>query len=193
MTEPYRVIYADPPWSFKSWTDKGKNRAPDAMVRQKGLAERHYPTMTPTSLKSLLAEIDIPMAKDCALLMWTVPSNLEEALELGAAWGFKYKTKAFCWAKQNKVSPTWALGLGYWTRAQTEDCLLFTRGKPKRKSASVRELIVSPRREHSQKPDEAYERIEELLDGPYIELFARNRRPGWDSWGNQLPPESEAA
>jgi N6-adenosine-specific RNA methylase IME4 len=76
-------------------------------------------------------------------------------------------------------------GLGFWTRANPEMCLLATRGKPKRKSAGVKKLVIAPRREHSRKPDEVYDRIEALCDGPYLEMFARHSRPGWDNWGTQ--------
>lgn len=189
----YQVIYADPPWRFKSWSDEGKDRSPDAMVRQKGLAERHYATMDKASICGLLDELELPIARDATLLLWAVDCMLPEALEVMEAWGFQFKTVAFTWAKTNRTKPGYSVGLGYWTRGNPEMCLLGTRGSPKRKSAAVRQLIVSERREHSRKPDEAYERIETLLDGPYIELFARNRRPGWESRGNQLPPESEAA
>lgn len=78
------------------------------------------------------------------------------------------------------------MGTGYWTRANPEQCLLFTRGSPKRLSASIEKLIVSPRREHSRKPDEIYERIEKLVGGPYLELFSRQERAGWKTWGNQV-------
>ena len=81
-------------------------------------------------------------------------------------------------------------GLGFWTRSNPEPCLLATRGKPHRRAANVRKLIVSPRREHSRKPDEVYERIEALCDGPYLEMFARfsrpdGSRPGWELWGHE--------
>jgi len=178
----YGAILADPPWSFKSWSDNGKNRAPDAMVRQKGLAERHYNTM---GLKDIE---DLPVANyaadDCVLFLWTVDCMLPEALRVGASWGFKFKTVAFTWTKL-KINGGHHIGLGYWTRGNPEQCLLFTKGAPKRKSASVRQLIESPRREHSRKPDEQYERIETLVEGPYIELFGRQCWPGWDVWGDQ--------
>ena len=118
--------------------------------------------------------------------MWCVDPMLPEALEVIKAWGFKYKTVGFTWAKQNKNDLGMFTGLGYWTRANPEMCLLATKGKPKRISKSVKQLIVSQRQEHSRKPDEVYERIEQLLDGPYVELFARRERKGWDSWGNEL-------
>ena len=77
------------------------------------------------------------------------------------------------------------MGLGYWTRANTEACLLATRGHPKRLRADIRQLIVAPRREHSRKPEAIYERIERLVAGPRLELFARQSRPGWTAWGNE--------
>jgi N6-adenosine-specific RNA methylase IME4 len=76
--------------------------------------------------------------------------------------------------------------LGYWTRANSEVCLLATRGNPKRIDAGVRQGIIEPARQHSRKPDCVHQRIERLVAGPYLELFARQRRPGWTSWGNQL-------
>ncbi len=118
--------------------------------------------------------------------MWAVDPMLPEALEVIKAWGFKYKTVGFTWAKQNKNDLGMFTGLGYWTRANPEMCLLATKGKPKRISKSVRQLVIDKRQEHSRKPDVIYDRIEQLLDGPYVELFARRERTGWDSWGNQI-------
>jgi N6-adenosine-specific RNA methylase IME4 len=92
------------------------------------------------------------------------------------AWGFEYKTVGFYWAKEPL---TW-FGTGYWTRANPEQCLLATKGSPHRKNADVRKLIISPRRQHSRKPDEIYDYIERLCEGPYLELFARQTHPGWD-------------
>lgn len=125
-------------------------------------------------------------AKDCALFMWAVDCMLPEAIQIGTAWGFKFKTVAFTWAKSKMNGDGFHIGLGYWTRGNPEQCLLFTRGTPKRKSASIRQLIVSPRREHSRKPDEIAGQIEALVDGPYLEMFARTQRPGWDVWGNEV-------
>ena len=176
----YGAILADPPWAFRSWSDKGKNRAPDAMV---GLAERHYKTIDLKSVREL--DVRDLAARNCALFLWTVDCSLVDALEVGRAWGFKYKTVAFTWIKTGKNTP-FPMGLGYWSRGNPEQCLLFTRGKPKRQSASVRQLIIAPRREHSRKPDEARTRIEQMVPGPYLELFARQRTPGWDAHGDQL-------
>lgn len=178
----FGAILTDPPWSFRSWSDKGKNRAPDAMVRQKGLAERHYTTM---DLKEIAAlPVADSAAPDCVLFLWTVDFMLDRAIEIGTGWGFTFKTVAFTWTKLTQKGGH-HIGLGYWTRGNPEQCLLFTRGKPRRKSAAVRQLIEAPCREHSRKPDETYDRIEALVDGPYLELFARHRRPGWTAWGNQ--------
>lgn len=134
-------------------------------------------------------------AKDCALFMWIVGCHLTEAIELAASWGFAFKTDAFYWVKQRLIGadqadlftgdlPEPRMGFGYWTRKQVEPCWLFTRGKPSRISAGVRQVILEPRREHSRKPDCQYERIEALVDGPYLELFSRTPREGWDAWGN---------
>ena len=182
----WSTILADPPWQFRNWSDKGRNRCPDAMVRQNGLAERHYKTMTLGDIKALpVGEV---AAKDSVLILWVVDCMIPQALELGAAWGFKYKTTGFQWLKTNKDgSPS--MGLGYWGRGSTEQAFLFTKGLPRRLSAGVRKIIIAPRREHSRKPDEQYELIEALLPGPFLEIFARHRRPGWTSWGDTLPAD----
>ena len=122
---------------------------------------------------------------DSVLLMWVVDPLLDKAFKVIEAWGFKYKTVGFTWAKTNKKSLGFFTGLGYWTRGNPEMCLLATKGKPKRISKSVPQLVVEQRREHSRKPDIMYNHIENLLEGPYVELFARTQRSGWDSWGNQ--------
>lgn len=177
----YAVIYADPPWTFKVWSGKGDDRS----------ANQHYETM---SLKKICALPVADIAEDnCTLLMWACMPMLPEALQVIEAWGFKFKTAAFVWMKQNKNSPQLFTdandifaGMGYWTRSNCELCLLATRGKAKRTNADVKQAILSPLREHSRKPAQIYDRIERLVKGPYIELFARTRRPGWDAWGNQV-------
>lgn len=186
--QAYGVIYADCPWQFV--THSGTS------VPQRA-RDQHYQTMTYAQLAAL--PVYQLAAPDCALFMWGISSHLPEVLRLGEAWGFSYASKAFTWAKMNKNAvanfdkePTyphcnshWFMGLGYGTRRNTEDCWLFTRGNPKRMSGGVRELIVSPVREHSRKPDETYDRIESLYSGPRCELFARNQRNGWHCWGNE--------
>ena len=123
---------------------------------------------------------------NCVLLMWVVDPFLEQAFRVIDSWGFVYKTVGFTWAKTNQKSLGFSTGLGYWTRSNPEMCLLATKGKPKRVSKSVKQLVVSERREHSRKPDEIPYFIEQLLEGPYIELFARSTKEGWDSWGNEI-------
>jgi N6-adenosine-specific RNA methylase IME4 len=124
-------------------------------------------------------------ADDCALFLWAVDPLLDKAFELIRAWGFEYKTVGFYWVKQNSKSDSFFTGLGYWTRANPEQCLLATRGKPRRQEKDVRKLIVEPRREHSRKPEEVRERIGRLAAGPYLELFARETKPEWHCWADQ--------
>lgn len=182
----YRCILADPPWAFRTFS--GENMTPHRC------AEDHYRTMTLEELKAL--PVGDVAAPDCALFMWVVGSHLMESIELARAWGFTFKTDAFYWAKQRLVGADQIdlftndiaeprMGFGYWTRKQVEPCWLFTRGSPKRLSKGVRQLIIEPRREHSRKPDAQYERIEALVDGPRLELFARQQHLGWSVWGNQ--------
>ena len=170
----YGVIYADPPWSFKTFSNKGKDRSP----------EKHYPVLNLADIISLpVSNITKP---DAVLLMWVCDPLLRQAFEVIDAWGFTFKTVGFTWAKTNTKTLGFFTGLGYWTRGNPEMCLLATKGKPKRKSKSVKQLVVSERRRHSEKPL-LHESIEQLVDGPYIELFARKKtRPGWDYWGNEV-------
>jgi len=166
----YGVIYADPPWSFKTYSETNQNRA----------ATNHYPVMSLDDICYLdVGRICLP---DCVLLVWVTDPMLKDGLNVIDCWGFKYKTVAFTWVKLNQDS-TEFMGTGYWTRANPEMCLLATRGHPKRENKSVTQLTVAKRREHSRKPEIMYRKIERLVKGPYIELFARTQRAGWDSWG----------
>lgn len=186
-TGPFGAILCDPPWSFRTFA--GKSAVPT-------LASDPYATMSIASLKALpVASVAAP---DCALFMWIVGAHLIEALKVGAAWGFAYKTDAFIWTKPRGETPDLfvqqhSMGMGYWTRKEAEVCLLFTRGRPKRLDAGVRQIIEAPRREHSRKPDETHARIERLVAGPYLEMFARESRPGWAAWGNETTKFGVAA
>jgi len=168
----YKVILADPPWSFSNYSKKGESRN----------ANKHYDTMTLTDIKNL--PVQTISDDDCVLMMWTTGPLLDKAFDVITSWGFKYKTIGFTWIKENKKSHGLFMGGGYWTRSNAELCLLATKGSPKRINADVMQAIVSPRREHSRKPDEIHDRVERLVGGPYIELFARTPRQGWDTWGN---------
>lgn len=166
----YNIIYADPPWDYRGG---GKKRN----------VTRHYPTMKPAEIYSLPVQ-EIADA-DCILHLWATFPNLHIALEAIKQWGFTYKTVGFVWVKRNKCSDGWFWGGGNWTRSNAEICLIATKGKPKRESASVHQFCDAPRAEHSRKPDEIRERIVRLCgDLPRIELFARQHADGWDCWGN---------
>jgi N6-adenosine-specific RNA methylase IME4 len=210
----YGAILVDPPWRMKMYSAKGMGRSPDGerAIRPDGYyrngqrcnnPERHYATMSLDEIKAL--PVGDLAATDCVLFMWAIDPMLPQAFEVAAAWGFTYKTVAFYWAKERRVTSNrhklhedlnhkrFPIGTGYWTRSNPEQCLLFVCGQPKRLSAAVRKLIISPRREHSRKPNDCAAGIEKLVAGPYLELFSRESRPGWDCWGNQAGHFAEAA
>lgn len=170
----YNIIYADPPWSYKDKCHSGKRGA-----------EYKYPTMSISDICNLPVK-DITR-KDSALFLWVTNPFLPFGSEIMEAWGFDYKTVAFFWIKKNKKSGTNFWGMGNWTRANPEVCLLGIKGKPKRLLASVHSVIESPIEIHSKKPGETRDRIIQLLgDIPRIELFAREKTQGWDAWGNEV-------
>lgn len=171
----YQIIYADPPWKYKVYSKKGQGRS----------AENYYPTMNIEDICKL------PVKKiadeNSVLFMWMTFPTLKEGLKVIEEWGFKYKTVAFVWIKRNKKTPSLFWGMGFWTRANAEICILATRGNPKRISAKVHQVIISPIEEHSKKPDEVRKRIVQLIGNlNKIELFARQKIEGWDSWGNEV-------
>lgn len=173
----FAAVYADPPWAFKTFS------GPKVPSRN---AAQPYATMTMADIAALpVADI---AARDSVLFLWVTWPTLPQGLKLIEAWGYVYKTCGFAWIKGGVVEGEFRtrMGLGYWTRANSEVCLIGTRGKPKRLHADVRQVVAEPPREHSRKPDCIRDRIERLVAGPYIELFARQRRPGWDSWGAEV-------
>ena len=177
----FRCILADPPWTYRAFSTAGLGRAP----------QRHYATMTTAEIAALrVREIALPK---CWLFLWTSGPHLFKAIEIMRAWGFEYSSIAFTWAKLKKSAPpriwdarSFWQGLGHTTRKNTELCLLGRRGKPGRLSREVFELIIAPRREHSRKPDQQYQRIETYCAGPRVELFSRVAWPGWTAWGNEV-------
>jgi N6-adenosine-specific RNA methylase IME4 len=180
----YNIIYADPPWVFKTYSEKGK---------EKKSAENHYRCLAYADIRNL--PVENLAEKDCCLFLWVTSPMLREGLACMEAWGFSYKTIAFNWFKKNKIADSWFWGLGYWTRQNTELCLLGTRGKPTRISKGVHQVIdyidtetIATKLEgHSKKPDIVRNRIVELCgDIPRIELFARQTYPGWDALGDEI-------
>ena len=169
----YGAIIADPPWRFSNYSAKGEAKNPVA----------HYGCLSLEQLRAL--PVNHLAAPDCALFMWATAPMLPEALQLLAAWGFEFKT-AGSWGKQSSTGAAWSFGTGYILRSAAEFYLVGTRGKPKVRSHSVRNFIAAPIREHSRKPDQLHDDVEALYAGPYAELFARARRPGWSSWGNDI-------
>lgn len=194
----YGLIYEDPAWRFQTYAPVKEG--------QKGRrdAERYYPTMTFEEMVAM--PVKRLAAKDCWLIMWTSWPHLPKALLLMKARGFTYSSSFVVWVKiQRSFSPTKAFienpkdfftNTGYTTRKNVEFALLGKRGSPKRMAKDVRELLVTPVREHSRKPDEVYDLIERFAAGPYLELNARTERIGWDAWGNDVqkfPPLSPIA
>lgn len=186
----YRVIAADPPWQFKS----------NSAAKPGRNAMRHYDCMSLDAINALpVADI---AADDAILFLWiTGPFMAIGAhLALMKAWGFKPSGMGFVWIKLNPKAASLfvlrsdlAMGGGFTTRKNAEFCLIGKRGKSVRQSASVHEVIIDPRRQHSRKPDEFYKRAEQYSSGPYLEMFARQQRAGWDAWGNQVDKFAGAA
>ena len=172
----YNIIYADPPWTFKTYSVKGKEHKS---------AECHYPCMNINDIYNL--PVQNLADNNCVLFLWVTFPLLQEGLETIKRWGFTYKTCAFNWIKRNKKTDSLFWGLGYWTRSNSEICLLATKGNPKRLSKSVHQVCEARIREHSRKPDEIRDKIVELCgDVSRIELFARQKTEGWDVWGNEV-------
>jgi len=176
----YSVILADCPWTFETYSGKGKGKS----------AEQHYNTMSLEQIKAMPVK---QLARaDCSLFMWVTWPLLQEGLDTMKAWGFEYKTCAFTWMKLNQKTKSLFMGMGMsCTRANSEVCLYATRGHPKRLDGGVPSAVLSKRREHSRKPDIIHNRIERLFPGPRIELFGRAQRDNWTVWGAQQDKFSE--
>jgi N6-adenosine-specific RNA methylase IME4 len=177
------VIYADVPLAYAVYSGEDKMRS----------AERHYDTMDVADLKALGPAIRALAAKDCALFFWGTWPNWDAAHAIIASWGFDYKTVGFTWVKTTKNAECITLhgkglhwGMGYYTRANPEQCMLATRGAPMRLANDVHQVVIAPVMEHSEKPEEVRRRIERLYAGPYLELFGRKPVPRWTVWGNEI-------
>lgn len=174
MKKKYSIIYADPAWSYRDKASAG----------QRG-ASFKYDVMSIDDIKALPVK-DIA-EDDCLLFLWVTFPMLQEGLDTIEAWWFKYKTMAFTWVKKNKKSDSWFWWMWNWTRSNPEVCLLWVRGKPKRMSAKVHSIIDTPIEGHSKKPSVTREKITELAGGgAKVELFARQKVEGWDSWWNEI-------
>lgn len=182
------AILADPPWRFRTYSERGEKRS----------ANRHYNVMSIEDIYALpVAEL---AASNSVLFLWGVWPHLKDVLTVIERWGFDFKTCAFDWMKADvstldmfQAPKDADMKMGYWTRSNSEFCLLATRGKPKRISADVRQGIIEPAREHSRKPDCIQSRIERLVKGPYLEIFARQRINGWTCVGKEIdrfPPRT---
>jgi N6-adenosine-specific RNA methylase IME4 len=172
----FGAIYADPPWPFATWSHVGVGRS----------YVEPYETMPHEDIYAL--PIEALAAEDCVLFLWIVQTQLPEAFEVVRRWGFDLTSVAFAWFKgEDEEALEVPIGCGYWTRAGFEQCWLATRGSPGRLYADVQQVIVEKRRDHSRKPISVHERIERLVAGPYLELFAREPHPGWWCWGNEIP------
>jgi N6-adenosine-specific RNA methylase IME4 len=177
----FKVIYGDPAWEFKVYSGRGKQRS----------ADRYYDTSSLDAIKALPIA---PLAdENCALFLWGVWPEMPGALEVIKAWGFEYTTVAFIWVKSTEKAEVIKLdgdglhwGMGYWTRANTEFCLLATKGAPLRLVQDIHQVVLAPVGEHSVKPEEVRARIERLLVGPYLEIFGRRAVPKWTVWSNEI-------
>lgn len=189
----FPVILADPPVPFETW-----GKRPGGIDSRAAAA--HYNVMTWDDLAGLGPLIQAVAAPDAVLFLWLCQPLLVETLRMAEAWGFQYKTKAFSWCKLVAGrGASFHVGMGYWTRANTEDVLLFTRGNPRRVRKDVYQLlatleaepheapaVLAPVARHSRKPAEVQDRIERLVSGPYLELFARRQRDNWRCLGNEI-------
>lgn len=194
----YRAIMADPPWHFRARTALQVENWDSRRD-----AEKHYSVMDLDAIKALPVR-DLAH-RDAHLFIWTTGPCLRQTFEVIEAWGFRYSAVAFTWIKlkrshnamQLRVLPIAEgdlhVGLGLTTRKNAEFCLLARRGSARRVAKNIREVILSPVREHSRKPDEAFNRTRLYCEGPYLELFSREHRAGWDSWGNEAGKFGEAA
>lgn len=179
----YQIIYADPPWQYQK---------PGRKSQRDGMAINHYSTMATDDICKLPIS---DLAEDTSILfMWATFRKMKEAFKVMEAWGFEYKTLGFSWIKlyPKKLTPAW--GNGFYTRQNCEVVLIGTKGSASQlvKRHNIHSVIISPRLGHSAKPDEVRKRIVDLVgDLSRIELFAREKSLGWDSWGNEIQNDIE--
>lgn len=173
----FRTMVLDPPWPYERTSGQG--------------VLRDYAPMTWDDLRAIGPLLHAVAAPNCAIFLWTCPPLLVETVDTVRAWGFRYITKGFCWVKTVRNGAIW-YGVGSYTASNTEDVWLLSNGAPERQARNVSQVVpttdgvLAPRGKHSQKPEAIQDRIERLCAGPYLEVFARRRRPGWTCVGNEL-------
>lgn len=182
----YNIIYADPPWQYANYNYEKTKKGNKA----KRGSRKEYPTMSIDDIKKIPVQ---DIADDnCVLFIWVTSAHLPYVFDIIKTWGFEYKTIGFNWVKKNKVSDSLFFGMGSYTRQNSEFCLIATKGKLERISKSVHQVIMTPIEEHSKKPDIIRDKIIELYgDLPRIEMFSRQRKEGWHSWGNEVENDIE--
>ena len=176
----YNIIYADPPWSIQTTSQVPSGRP----------GSRPYVAMRQIDI------FDLPVSEisdeDCVLFLWATAPLLPEAIFMMKCWGFEYKTVGFTWVKKNKKSDSWFWGMGWWTRSNPEYCLIGMKGSPKREAKNIHSVLDDRIMKHSKKPESVKDKIVALCgDKPRIELFAREKSIGWDSWGNEIESDIE--
>ncbi|WP_411838608.1 MT-A70 family methyltransferase [Paracoccus sp. ME4] len=176
----FDLIMADPPWRYEMRSEKGEAKSPSA----------HYDCMSINDICAL--PVESLAASDCLLWLWSLNTMLPQALKVIEAWGFTYKTGGH-WVKTT-VKGKLNMGTGYILRGAGEPFLIATRGAPKIKDRGVRSVIMGQIREHSRKPEEAFQAAEKLMpDARRIEVFSRQRRAGWSNWGHEVEKFEEAS
>ena len=168
----YQIIYCDPAWDYRDKAKAGKRGS-----------SFKYDVMTVQDIMRLpvwnIAD------NNCVLFMWATAPLMQDALDVIKAWDFTYKTFAFVWTKRQKTSSKYAVGMGNYSKSNAEYVLVATRGHPKVINDTVKQIIDTPRRKHSQKPDRVRTDIVKMYgDISRIELFARTKVFGWSVWGN---------
>lgn len=144
-------------------------------------AEQHYSVLTLRAIELFPLP---PLADDAYLFLWRVASQVEEAYRVVRAWGFVAKTE-IVWLKRNRKGNRW-FGMGHHVRAEHETCIVAVRGRPRPKILNIRSTFEAEVKKHSAKPEEFFDLVETMCEGPYVELFARRERPGWMCLGNEI-------
>lgn len=175
----YGLIMADPPWDFRTYSQEGQKKGPAS----------HYTVMSIDQIKAL--PVGHLAGGDCVLWLWATHPMIDQQIEVARAWGFRFVTSGV-WIKRTKFGKL-NFGTGYRLRCASEPFLICTNGNPATAN-NVRTVLEGPIRQHSRKPDEAYAIAAHLVGNvAKADLFSRENRPGWDSWGDQAGHFSEAA